>query len=164
MGTTERGEPRTRLPHEDLPFVAACDMIDEMLEADSRMITRPLIQFADDWNRMPHRREEMLAGEPPEGSDPFLLAATASVVHALCDRDGMPLPAWAENARFSPEATLSGLPVTTDFGRAVKESSLPVCEQHGVYFEEEILNRTFRKMGTMEPIRDVWKKQAREAV
>ena len=73
-------------------FVAAGDMIAEMLKVNSLMITRPLIQFVDDWNSKPHCREEMLAGSPPKDADPFLLAATASVVHALCDRDGMPLP------------------------------------------------------------------------
>lgn len=142
-------------------FVAAGDMIAEMLKADSLMITRPLIQFVDDWNSKPLCREAMLAGTPPEDADPFLLAATASVVHALCDRDGMALPSWAKSAKVSPGSTLSGCSVLTAFGRAVKSRAPSVCEQHGVYFEAELLNSTFRKMGTMEAIRDVWQKQAR---
>ena len=145
----------------DLQFVAAGDMIAEMLEVNSLMITRPLIQFIDDWNSKPRCREEMLAGEPPQDADPFLLAATASVVHALCDRDGLPLPSWAKSVKVSPESTLSGCSLDTAFGKAVKSSAPPVCEQHGVYFEAELLNSTFRKMGKMEAIRDVWQKRAR---
>ena len=145
----------------DMEFVAAGDMIAEMLKVDSLMITRPLIQFVDDWNSKPLCREEMLTGEPPQDADPFLLAATASVVHALCDRDGLELPSWAKSVKVSPESTLSGCPVDTAFGKAVKSSAPPVCEQHGVYFEAELLNSTFRKMGKMEAIRDVWQKRAR---
>lgn len=145
----------------DMEFVAAGDMIAEMVKVDSLMITRPLIQFVDDWNSKPLCREEMLTGEPPQDADPFLLAATASVVHALCDRDGLELPSWAKSVKVSPESTLSGCSVDTAFGKAVKSSAPPVCEQHGVYFEAELLNSTFRKMGKMEAIRDVWQKQAR---
>ena len=83
----------------DPEFVAAGDMIAEMVKVNSLMITRPLIQFIDDWNSKPLCREEMLAGEPPQDADPFLLAATASVVHALCDRDGLPLPSWAKSVK-----------------------------------------------------------------
>ena len=73
----------------------------------------------------------------------------------------MALPSWAKSAKVSPGSTLSGCSVLTAFGRAVKSCASSVCEQHGVYFEAELLNSTFRKMGTMEAIRDVWQKQAR---
>ena len=130
----------------DVPFTAAGDMIAEMVEADSMMITRPLLLFIDNWNYMPHRRMDMLAGEPPHDADRFLLAALASVVHSLCDRDGLPLPDWAAEVSLVPEATLSGGSVATPFGKHVKAVAPSPCEKHGVYFEEDLLNRTSLKM------------------
>ena len=130
----------------DVPFTAAGDMIAEMVEADSMMITRPLLQFIDNWNYMPHRRLDLLAGEPPLDADSFLLAALASVVHSLCARDGLPLPNWVDEVSLLPEATLSGGSVATPFGKHVKGAAPSPCKKHGVYFEEDLLNRTSLKI------------------
>lgn len=124
-------------PPADYQPLLARDMIDVMESSKSLMATRPLFQFIADWDWLPHRRVEMLEGSPPENSDPFLLAATASVVHALCDRDGIEPPEWTETAYLAEEHTLSGIPADTPFGRFVKSKAPPACAEHGVYFESE---------------------------
>lgn len=79
----------------------------------------------------------MLEGSPPKNSDPFLMAATASAVHALCDRDGIESPEWTEGAYLIEERTLSGIPAESPFRRFVKSRAPSACAEHGVYFESE---------------------------
>ena len=124
-------------PPKDYPFNRAAEMIAVMETAGSRMRTRPLFQFIADWNWMPHRRSEMIADPPPAKGDPFLLASLASVVHALCDRDGIPVPGWVKGVRVDEERTLSGLPADSKFGRVVRRKAPSACSEHGVYFEAD---------------------------
>lgn len=124
-------------PAADYQPLLARDMIDVMESSESYMATRPLFQFIADWDWLPHRRREMLEGSPPDNSNLFLLSATAAVVHALCDRDGMEPPQWTKNAYLPEESTLSGIPADTPFGQIVKRKAPPACAEHGVYFESE---------------------------
>lgn len=128
-------------PPRDYPFNSAAEMIDVMEIAESRMRTRPLFQFIADWNWMPHRRSEMIADPPPTNSDPFLLASLVSVVHALCDRDGISVPDWVTGVCIEEERTLSGLSVDSRFGQVVKRKAPAVCSEHGVYFEADEISR-----------------------
>ena len=103
----------------------------------STEFSSPRTRWIADWDWLPHRRAEMLEGSPPENSDSFLLAATASVIHALCDRDGMDPPEWTETACLKEERTLSGIPADSPFGRFAKSKAPAACAAHGVYFEAE---------------------------
>lgn len=112
-----------------------------MAEPNVRGQFRPLIQFVMCWNHWVEHRAEMLDGPPPGDGNKFHLAAIASVVHALAARDGIQVPEWVHLYKAEPEATMSGIPVTTDFGRLVKAEAPPTCAEHGVYFDHEILDR-----------------------
>ena len=102
---------------------------------------RALVQFIKDWNYWVADRDEMLDGSPPPGGDPFHLACIAAVVHALTVRDGVEVPDWVHLYRAACEQTISGIPVTTDFGRLVAAEAPATCAHHGVYFEADLLRR-----------------------
>lgn len=137
--------PETEVSAVDLSrlrrFDSVADMPALMAEPTSRGQFRPLIQFVMFWNHRPELRAKMLEGPPPDGADRFHLASIASVVHCLCARDGLPVPEWVHLYRVVPERTLSGRPVTSDFGRLVKAAAPPQCAHHGVYIEPEVLAR-----------------------
>ena len=102
---------------------------------------RSLIQFVMCWNGWPEHRAEMLDGPPPDDGDRFHLASIASVVHALSARDGVDVPEWVHHYRADTEATIAGIPVTSDYGRIVAAEAPLTCVQHGVYFDCELLDR-----------------------
>ena len=137
--------PETEIPSVDLSrlkrFRGVSDMPVLMAEPSSRGQFQPLIQFVMNWNHRPELRAKMLEGPPPEGADRFHLASIAAVVHCLCARDGLTVPEWVHRYRVDPERTLSGIPVTSDFGRLVKSAAPPQCAHHGVYIEPEALAR-----------------------
>ena len=122
-------------------FYRVSEMPGRMARPRVRGRYRPLIQFVMCWNGWPEHRAEMLDGPPPEGGDPFHLAAIASVVHALCARDGAAVPEWVHRHRAGIEATIAGVPVTTGFGRIVAAGAPPTCAQHGVYFDPGLLDK-----------------------
>ena len=101
----------------------------------------PLVQFIKDWNYWVDSRDEMLDGPPPPGADPFHAACIAAIVHALCARDGVAVPAWVHRHRAEPPRTINGSPLTTNFGRAVAAEAPPQCAAHGAYFEATMLDR-----------------------
>ena len=102
---------------------------------------RPVIQYIMDWNGLPARRTEMLAGgEPPTGNTPSDLALIAAVIHGLCARDGVPVPDWVASHRLSPPATMTGRPLDSDWGRWVVSQAPQVCFDHGVFFEADMLS------------------------
>lgn len=127
-------------PSRDYPFLTIRETVAEMEKGECQMRTRPLLQFIADWNCLSHRRGEMLMEPPDDTAELFLQAAAASVVHALCDRDGIELPTWADGLHNGKEVTLLGDPITTPFRERVKSKAPEACREHGVYFEaEEIL-------------------------
>ena len=82
-----------------------------------------------------------LDGARAADADPFHLASIAAVVHALTARDGVEVPAWVHQYRAEPERIISGIAVTTNFGRLVATDAPPTCAQRGVYFEADLLDR-----------------------
>ncbi len=102
---------------------------------------RIILQFIKCWNRWPQHREEMLVTSVPLHGDPFDVAATCVVVHALCERDGFDIPPWVEGTGISPPKTISGRDIKDEFTRYVVSRSPEVCETYGVFFEIETLDR-----------------------
>ena len=103
----------------------------------------PLVQFIKDWNNCPESREFMLAGGLPESTDAVSAAKIAAVVHALCQRDGHPLPAWVLSARSPVEVAL--VPVVdleSPFGQRLRSDAPGVCHFHRVYFSVVDLQST----------------------
>ena len=67
-------------------------------------------------------------------------ATIASVVYALCDRDGYELPQCLKGLRADSEITLSLRPVATPFTRKVRSLSPEVCYEHKVFYEADLLD------------------------
>ncbi len=138
--------PRTAVEAVDLSRFAGyrariSELAALMAEPCARGHYRPLVQFVKDWNYWVADRAEMLDVPPAADGDLFHLASIAAVVHALTVRDGVDVPAWVHRYRADPERTMSGIAVTTDFGRLVAAEAPPTCAQHGVYFEAALLDR-----------------------
>ena len=98
-----------------------------------------LAQFIKDWNGLSRYREAMLL-QPTSGSsgDPQL-AYIAATVHALCLRDGWPVPDWVHHfiadelftGKFSKEQWENNAPDMAAF----KKGLHPVGEKHNVALE-----------------------------
>ena len=101
----------------------------------------PVLQFVADWNRSEHRA--VLVAEAPvyEGDDPVLLPAIAVVVHALADRDGVPLPEWVLGHRAPDDVMLFGWNFNGDYGRAVQRRAHAACAHHRVWFHPRTLDK-----------------------
>ena len=104
---------------------------------------RQLYQFIADWNACPEDRCAMLAGSPSPRNTVFQKAAIASVLRALCDRDGEILPGWAEAARNPTPVTLDGINAGDGdgFGEIVRQESPLGCRMHNVFFEASELDK-----------------------
>lgn len=101
---------------------------------------RPVVQFIMDWNDQPQRRAEMLCGGvAPRGGTDGDLALVAAVVQGLCERDGIGVPEWVWSQRLESPVTMSGRPADSDWGRWVVSQAPPVCADHGVFFEADLL-------------------------
>ena len=85
----------------------------------------------------------MLAGGLPEGTDATVAAKIAAVVHALCQRDGHPLPQWAVEA-CSPVAValVPDVDLESPYGQRLRDSAPGVCHYHRVYFSVVDLRST----------------------
>ena len=85
----------------------------EMLNPSWRDADRPLIQFIMDWRRFPGQRRQVLAEAPPADTDEVIAAKMATVVHALCERDGLEAPEWVHQHRLVPAIGLFGVHLHT---------------------------------------------------
>lgn len=103
-------------------------------------IDRALVQFVMDWRRFPEQRETVVATALPAGTDEVVAAKMAAVVHALCDRDGVAVPAWVHGCRLDVEIALFGAFVDTAFGHRIRRSAPPMCANHGVWFSADLLD------------------------
>ncbi|MYB03880.1 MAG: hypothetical protein F4Y13_06745 [Acidimicrobiaceae bacterium] len=103
-------------------------------------IDRPLVQFVMDWRRYPEQRGAVLAAVPPPDTSELVAAKIASVVHALCDRDGVAVPVWVHLCRAEPETALFGVRLRSGFGEVVRRRSPRVCAAHGVFFGADLLD------------------------
>lgn len=103
----------------------------------------PLVQLIKDWNNQREARALMLAGGLPEGTDTTAAAKIAAVVHALCQRDGHPLPEWVVEAR-SPVAIalVPEVDLESPYGQRLRDNAPGVCHYHRVYFSVVALRST----------------------
>lgn len=100
----------------------------------------PLLQFIADWNTWPDVRNKMLDSEP-EG-EMRCIVRIAAVVHGLCLRDGVDVPGWVSELRFTtPELLESTISPESNYGQMVIEQAHPVCEYHNLYFQPDLLEK-----------------------
>ena len=142
-------------------FAKAYMSVGEIAEACEAWKTgdtaRQLYQFIADWNACPEDRHAMLAGSPSPRNTVFQKAAIASVLRALCDRDGEVLPGWAETARNPTPVTLDGINAGDGdgFGEIVRQESPLGCRMHNVFFEASELDKGKAVHGSMTTLSDM---------
>ncbi|WP_420614277.1 hypothetical protein [Candidatus Spongiisocius sp.] len=84
-----------------------------------------------------------LVAEAPvyAGDDPNLLPAIAVVVHALADRDGVPVPGWVAGHRSPADVMLFGYAFDGPYSRWERTRSPTVCGHHRVWFHPRTLDK-----------------------
>lgn len=103
----------------------------------------PVVQLIKDWNNQPESRAQMLSGGLPEGTDATTAAKIAAVVHALCQRDGHPLPEWVLTSRSPVDVALvHDVDLSSPYGRRLRDDAPGVCAYHRVYFSVVDLRST----------------------
>lgn len=75
------------------------------------------------------------------GYDPNLLPAIAVVVHALADRDRVPVPDWVAGPRAPSDVMLFGYAFDTPYARWVRLRSPAVCDPHRVRLHPRTLDK-----------------------
>ena len=128
MAASEGRNPRIRRAADVPPFMTQ--------EYDGRGGWVALAQFAQHWNRHPESREWMKTTPLPEDTGPRRGALIAALVHALCLRDGIPVPKWVLEWRHpTPVGVASSGSADTPFGRSVRSHASGVCDFHRAYFD-----------------------------
>lgn len=92
---------------------------------------------------MPHLRDAMISDPPkrrrwyhrltPRRRD---LARIAAVVHALCDRDGHPVPQWVWEHRSAKDIHIDSRPVEDGaWDHHIRRIAPAACAYHNVWFD-----------------------------
>ena len=117
----------------DLPLVMA---------ADGGRDHVPLTFLVREWNAWPAERAEMIA-DTPSGDNADDLCRIAAVVHALCDRDGAPIPDWVWEHRSDADIAW-GRHCTMDgfIWEQTVANAPPACAYHRVWFDDEFIGVT----------------------
>jgi len=85
----------------------------------------------------------MMAGGLPAGTDTVIAAKVAAVVHALCQRDGHPIPAWVHSARSPNDVALvPDVDLQSPYGQRLLQHAPAVCGYHRVWFSLVTLRST----------------------
>ena len=141
------GQPAGGAPAAPLlarPYVVVGELPEAMAEPGGRGAHYwPVLQLIKDWNNQRDARERMLAGGLPADTDATTAAKVAAVVHALCARDGHPVPPWVMQARSPVEVPLvPAADLASPFGQRMRQSAPTVCGYHRVYFSAATLDST----------------------
>lgn len=111
--------------------------------ADSGTGTGALRQYAKDWAVASHEQRIAVSTAPPQRArwrHRFTrrrddLARVAALVHALCLRDGVPVPSWVTSHTAKRPVALDGGPLlTAEWERHVRANAPDVCRIHDVWF------------------------------
>ena len=102
----------------------------------------PLTLLVKEWDYFPDDRAAMVDEEPP-GPDADDICRIAAVVHALCSRDGIPIPDWVWKHRSEVPIAWDRTCVMRGFiwDRTV-ENAPPACEYHNVWFDYQFISST----------------------
>lgn len=100
----------------------------------------PLGALIREWEWWPSERVAIIADEPV-GAPPDDLCRIAAVVHALCDRDEVPVPDWVWQHRWSEPImwTRELLPTGPLWERTVAQAP-EACAWHNVWFGEDFIS------------------------
>lgn len=129
------------------PRLTAADLPRMLAVSDRRGRMVPLVQFAKDWAHTGSwaARDAMIR-QPPRPHRRLLtiyrsrktdLPRIAAIVHAICDRDGHPVPHWVLSHRSRTDVALSGpRPLgSSDWDAHLRSVAPQACAYHRVWFD-----------------------------
>ena len=100
----------------------------------------PLGALIREWEWWTSERAAIIADEPV-GASPENLCRIAAVVHALCDRDGVPVPDWVWQYRWSePLMWTSALSTSGPPWERMVAEAPEACAWHNVWFSEDFIS------------------------
>lgn len=100
----------------------------------------PLGALVREWEWWPHERTVIIAQEPA-GAAADDLCRIAAVVHALCDRDAVPVPDWVWQHRWSePIAWTRELSTAGPLWERMVAHAPAACAWHNVWFGEDFIS------------------------
>lgn len=100
----------------------------------------PLGALIREWEWWPNERTSIIADEPV-GASPQDLCRIAAVVHALCDRDAVPVPGWVWQHRWpEPLAWTSELSTSGALWDRTIAQAPTACAFHNVWFGEDFIS------------------------
>jgi len=125
-----------------VPLGSFCDRVEAVLDAAKQIESREgrglgILVIAS---------ERMLASGLPADTDAATATKVGSVVHALCVRDGHPVPPWVMQARSPVEVPLvPAADLLLPFGQRMRRCALAWCGHRWVYFSAATQQRTNRR-------------------
>lgn len=127
--------------------ISAAALPELLAEDDGRGRVVALRVLVKDWAQNPQARAEMIAGPPHRQRWHHRFTARrrdlpriAAVVHALCDRDGVDVPAWVyEHRSRKPIAVTDSISLHTDYGKLLQTEAPEACRYHRVYFDRSTI-------------------------
>lgn len=127
--------------HEGLTAVDLPALMSVPTTVDLDPYRYPVLQFVADWNRSGNR--SALIGDAPsyDGDDGVLLPTIATLVHALAQRDNVPVPEWVLAQRSSVDVLMFGGDPEGWYGRWVRPRAPAACSYHRVWFHHRVLDK-----------------------
>ena len=118
-----------------------------MADDDQRGRMVALRVLVKDWAQNPHERPEMIAEAPRRHrwrhrftARRFDLARIAAVVHALCDRDRIEVPAWVLKHRSpKPIPITDAISISSPYGELLRAEAPTSCAHHNVFFSRSTI-------------------------
>lgn len=127
--------------------ITASALPELMARDDRRGRLVALRVLVKDWAQNPQVRAEMIAVPPRRRRwhDRFTarrrdLPRLAAVVHALCDRDAIEVPAWVHEHRSpKPISVTDSISLSSAYGQLLRAEAPEACSYHRVFFDRSTI-------------------------
>jgi len=131
-----------------VPTITADQIPRWMADNDHRGRVVELRELCKQWAHTDHRHRAAMVAQAPRrhrwwhrfSRRRHDLTRIAAVVHALCDRDGVSVPAWVWQHRSRrPIGVLASLDPNSKWGRAALADAPDACAYHDVWFDQSMI-------------------------
>ena len=117
-----------------------------LIQRDDLRPHLPLTLLVKEWDSFPGERAAMIEASP-SGDDSDDLCRIAAVVHALCERDDVPIPDWVwEHRSPVPIAWDRSCLMTGFIWEQTIANAPPACEFHNVWFDYQFISSARRRV------------------
>lgn len=122
------------------PYLLAAEVPQLMADPCPRGPILPINQFVKDWFSPLADRARMIKDPVPAGSAAKDAVRIATVVHALCDQQGLQAPSWVYEHRFEEDEMLVEQVLwDTEMAAWERAHAPPACIWHRCWFGESFL-------------------------